>query len=690
MNKSSLLLLLFLSSVELQAQWKQLNVGIAGEINAVSVTPSSVFAGTDAGIYRSTDNGASWKTINSSFTVCIVASGSNIFAGTASGVILSTDNGNTWSTTSMTSSVNALALKDTNIFAVGGGIFRSTNKGVSWKAVDSGLVGNQNSVTNIAVSDNKLYACTYAGVCLSTDNGDHWTGLSYQLFTNCVTVNGSTIFAGTPGGMVRSTDNGTSWNDDNNGFPLESSGFRPSILSFAAVGSNTFTGTTSGVFLSTDYGTSWTAVNNGLPASPSQVFSLAARDSNLFAATYKGVFFSTNNGTSWTSTNVGIIGSEVFSLVGDGSNIFAHTNSSVFASTNNGADWADVDSTLPSTYIQSFTVDASNVFAVATFNGIFISSNHGKTWDSINGGIMDTTHPIALVTSGPNLVAATQDHGLFYSSNSGTSWIVSNGGPRYPRSLSSIDSNIFVGGDNGLFLSTDHGESWAIVNDTLVDISVFASSGSNIFGGSPLLPSCGLCPPPPPSGLFRSTDNGKSWVLLTSGIPKASLTFSLAAEGSVIIVAMDQRVYCSTNSGDTWDNVTEGLPDIAVLSLFSNESNVFVGTERAGIWQRPLTEITAVKQPISTTMPTAFRLQQNFPNPFNPTTIISYELPADNVVSLEVYDMLGRKVKTLLSERQSAGAHSVTFNASSFSSGVYFYRLTTGNFVETKKLILIK
>ena len=85
-----------------------------------------------------------------------------------------------------------------------------------------------------------------------------------------------------------------------------------------------------------------------------------------------------------------------------------------------------------------------------------------------------------------------------------------------------------------------------------------------------------------------------------------------------------------------------------------------------------------------------FNLAQNFPNPFNPTTVIGYQLPTNALVTLKVYDELGRIVKTLVNDRQTAGAHSVTFNASSLSSGVYFYRLMAGSFVQTRKLMLIK
>ena len=88
--------------------------------------------------------------------------------------------------------------------------------------------------------------------------------------------------------------------------------------------------------------------------------------------------------------------------------------------------------------------------------------------------------------------------------------------------------------------------------------------------------------------------------------------------------------------------------------------------------------------------PTEFALEQNYPNPFNPTTTIRYQLPVTSDVKLEVYDVLGKKVATLVSGRQEAGIYTYTLNASTLSSGVYFYRLQAGRFVETKKMMLVK
>ncbi len=89
-------------------------------------------------------------------------------------------------------------------------------------------------------------------------------------------------------------------------------------------------------------------------------------------------------------------------------------------------------------------------------------------------------------------------------------------------------------------------------------------------------------------------------------------------------------------------------------------------------------------------LPTVYSIAQNFPNPFNPTTMINYQLPMTNHVSLKVYDAIGREVATLVNEVKEAGSYSAQFDASKFSSGIYFYMIKAGNFTATKKLVLIK
>ncbi|MBX2990979.1 MAG: T9SS type A sorting domain-containing protein [Bacteroidetes bacterium] len=89
-------------------------------------------------------------------------------------------------------------------------------------------------------------------------------------------------------------------------------------------------------------------------------------------------------------------------------------------------------------------------------------------------------------------------------------------------------------------------------------------------------------------------------------------------------------------------------------------------------------------------VPSEFFLAQNYPNPFNPTTTITYQLPVVADVTLTVYDMLGREVATLVNGRRNAGNHSVQFDATGQASGVYFYKLQAGSFVQTKRMLLVR
>ena len=93
---------------------------------------------------------------------------------------------------------------------------------------------------------------------------------------------------------------------------------------------------------------------------------------------------------------------------------------------------------------------------------------------------------------------------------------------------------------------------------------------------------------------------------------------------------------------------------------------------------------------IQVPLPVTFRLYQNYPNPFNSISVIRYELPEKQIVSLKVYDLLGQDVETLVNTEQTVGVYQIQFDASTLSSGIYFYKLQAGNFVSTKKMILLK
>lgn len=99
--------------------------------------------------------------------------------------------------------------------------------------------------------------------------------------------------------------------------------------------------------------------------------------------------------------------------------------------------------------------------------------------------------------------------------------------------------------------------------------------------------------------------------------------------------------------------------------------------------------ITGVEQ-VPNGIPTTFNLSQNYPNPFNPTTEIQYSIPKSGIVTLKVYNILGQEVMTLVNQQQTTGSYKVDFNASNLASGIYMYRLQSGNYTLTKKMVLLK
>ncbi|MCH7774913.1 MAG: T9SS type A sorting domain-containing protein [Bacteroidetes bacterium] len=101
-------------------------------------------------------------------------------------------------------------------------------------------------------------------------------------------------------------------------------------------------------------------------------------------------------------------------------------------------------------------------------------------------------------------------------------------------------------------------------------------------------------------------------------------------------------------------------------------------------------KVSLLKIQLGSILPTRFVLEQNFPNPFNPVTTIKYEIPSKATVQLNIYNTLGEVILVLVNEEKPVGYYEIEFDASSFASGVYFYRIQAGDFIETKKMILMK
>ncbi len=205
--------------------------------------------------------------------------------------------------------------------------------------------------------------------------------------------------------------------------------------------------------------------------------------------------------------------------------------------------------------------------------------------------------------------------------------------------------------------------------------------------------------------ILKTTDGGVNWTTITNtGISQAFNSkglFFLNADtgwiGSKMVfmpISGDIGINLSTtNGGSTWttSSFTGTENSDNAWSIFFVDANTGWFTSDGGeIGHTTNGSSTGVRDAAENQTPIDFSLQQNYPNPFNPTTVIGYQVAKAGIVRLNVYDVLGREVATLVNDVKPAGSYTATFNAANVPSGVYFYRLQSASFTDTKRLVVIK
>jgi len=146
----------------------------------------------------------------------------------------------------------------------------------------------------------------------------------------------------------------------------------------------------------------------------------------------------------------------------------------------------------------------------------------------------------------------------------------------------------------------------------------------------------------------------------------------------------------SDDSGDNWSIITSGIAsNTIVISLeFDSRGFIYSGTTHNSVFSSLSTTLDVNEG--SSDQPTDYSLYQNYPNPFNPITTIRYELPQDGQVTIDIFDILGQKVKTVLNEFKNAGRYETVFSSTGLASGVYIYQLRVNEFITSKKMLLVK
>jgi len=625
------------------------------------------------------------------------------------------------------------------------GLYRSTDYGEHWSQATSGL--DDPNVTDLiaasASEGTRLYAGTmnlnssiYSGVYRSTDNGTQWTALlrntqviSVAVIQTSGATPGIAILAGTTNGLIlRTTDEGTTWTEWNSGKPntyvgdlcvySDSVGSNKS-MAFAAIGGD--------VFRSSDEGVNWSLADAGLRTTEvkclvSQSAPDASGNVTLFAGTSNGVFVSTDSGSSWSAASQAM-NPKALCLVTSGSHVSCGTyDGGVYASADDGAHWSPISDGLTNLVVRKLALTPvpgdpgfTYLFA-ATDDGVFQSVDSGKHWGRPATGLagirvfdfaMISSHA---ATDGVQVFAGT-DNGVFLSTNFGKTWTTKNAGFAYldVRTLA-VDSSAGVGDSSyfyagtdgaGMYVSTNNGTNWSktgmgFSEDEDYLFSLLVVPGPTTTGEVYVVAGTG-------GGVCVSSDHGKTWTKTAtlrpgySGPVRYEHVLSLAAYGTTLFAGLMRAsaglpggVFATTDMGVTWRNVSTGMAGYAVNALVIHNSYLYAGTSSNSVWKRPLSEMITPVNATGIELPCRFGLEQNYPNPFNPTTTIAYALPRSAMVRLCVYDILGREVAVLVNERRDAGFHEVKFDGSNLASGVYFYRLTAGDFVQSKRMLVLK
>lgn len=695
--------LLLASLAPLAAQeWRWANPKPIGNdfVDSYFLNSTTAIAVGKGMIVKTTDGGISWKQISVPGVSTVMDFRAIFFLNNTIGwivgptvpgvvqqnILKTTDGGNTWKlgTIDIAANVRSVFFRSENLgWAVGdnGKISKTTNGGTSWTQQTSG--GSQQ--INKVWFANDTVGITFGNssdVRRTTDGGATWSYVTTGFGSNinsCYFFNSdSGYILGNSGKLAKTVDGGKTWTlitglstssdfkgmhfiDNQNGFILRAIGLYKTANSGA-----TWDRLYTPIDVNYDmYTFRFFDINNGI---------ILGRNGVSAKTSDGGVtWIMLSSGPTVDMKCVRFSNANVGHAVG-----YNNSGSTYGRTTDGGKTWVFTSNTFTKP-ITIFFVNENYGWVVSNTGGLSKTTDGGITWTSQTTGSSDKIASAFFVdTLRGWLIGSTQ---LLKTTDGGRTWSASNnmGG----TSVWFLDSSNGLRADqitSKLNKTTDGGATWTPTTTNCTKIFFIDSQNGWSLSGVGISPN-----------VYLTTDGGTTWTssngLPSTGVIPNQITFANKTHGW--IVCGSGIVYRTTDGGKTWTNSYSGtgndLNDVDALDTssiwISGASGTILTTSSAGG--------TSVKE-IDRNVPHGYSLAQNYPNPFNPSTEIRFQVPEVSHVSLKVYDILGKEVATLVNEQLVPGSYTTQFTARNLSSGMYFYRLRTGSFVETKRMLLLK
>jgi photosystem II stability/assembly factor-like uncharacterized protein len=256
------------------------------------------------------------------------------------------------------------------------------------------------------------------------------------------------------------------------------------------------------------------------------------------------------------------------------------------------------------------------------------------------------------------------------------------------NSIHFINENTgFISGYSIALKTTNQGASW--VNMNAPSISGFENFREIYFFNENLglyVSDAGR--------IVKTTNSGATWNLMNSGTTQSLFGVKFIDSQTGYACGNGGAIIRTTDGGDNWTPQTSPLNEILTDIWFTSATTGYISNWSGKILKTTNGGITFI-EPVSTEVPETFSLEQNYPNPFNPSTKIRFQIPAFvektlGVITLRIYDVTGNEISTLVDSELNPGIYEIEWDAAAYSSGVYFYSVTSGNYTQTRRMVLVK